>query len=236
MNNIEFGEHNIDYNLKRSKRKSLGMTVNAKGQLIVTAPDYIPLDKIEEVLRKRKNWIIGKIEEKTSNLQVQPKRRFVSGEAIHLFGRQYTLKVTEANYLGIERKEDSLIFHMEDTSKAEKVISSWLVTKLKDHLDIKTIECLDKFTKCYPLDVVPTFKIRKMSKRWGSCTSEGSISFNPKLVAASIECIEYVVFHELSHLLYDDHSEDFFRVLKSVCPNYKTVKERLDKETVLFED
>jgi hypothetical protein len=235
MNNIELGEHNIDYNLKRSKRKTLGMTVNSKGHLIVTAPDYIPLDKVEEVLRKRKGWILEKMEEKACNLQIQPKRKFISGEAIHLFGKQYSLKIIESNYLGFEKKIDQLIFKMEDTSQAEKIVSGWLLTEFKDLIAIKTEECLEIFNKRHSLELSPTFKVRKMSKRWGSCTSEGVILLNPKLVAASVECIEYVIFHELSHLLHEDHSEDFYRVLKGSCPNYKVVKERLDKETVLFE-
>lgn len=236
MNSIEFGDRNIDYNLKRSKRKSLGMTVNAKGQLIITAPDYIPLDKIEEVLRKRKSWIIEKMEEKASNLQVQPKRKFVSGEAIHLFGKQYYLKIVKSNDFHVEKDRSQITFYMKDTTQAEKVVTEWLDIEFRSIVTTMTAECLEAFRDLYSIPVVPTFKIRKMSKRWGSCTSEGTILLNPKLVAASLDCIEYVICHELSHLLHADHNEDFFRVLKGVCPSYKVIKERLDKETVLFEE
>ena len=66
--------------------------------------------------------------------------------------------------------------------------------------------------------------------------ADGTIFLNPKLVSATLECIEYVIFHELSHLLHREHDDDFFRVLKGVCPNYKVIKERLDMNTILFEE
>lgn len=236
MDSIEFGERKIEYNLKRSKRKSLGMTVNAKGQLIVTAPDYIPLDKIEEILRKRKSWIIEKMEEKASNLQVQPKRQFFSGEAIHLYGKQYYLKIIKSNDFHVEKDLERLTFYMKDTTQVGKIVTEWLETEFRAKVATLTAECLEKFRDLYSILVVPTFKIRKMSKRWGSCNNDGTILLNPKLVAASLDCIEYVIFHELTHLLHDDHNDDFFRVLKGVCPDYRVIKGRLDKETILFEN
>lgn len=235
MNSIEFGERKIDYDLKRSKRKTLGMEINAKGQLIVTAPDFIPLDKVEEVLLKRKSWIIEKMEEKSNNLQIQPKRKFVSGESIYLFGKQYYLKIVKSNDFYVEKEIDKLTFYMIDTSKAEWVVIDWLDAEFRSLVAVKTVECLDKFRDAYSIPVVPNFVIRKMSKRWGSCTNEGTIILNPKLVAASVESIEYVIFHELSHLLHNDHGEEFHRKLKGVCPKYKVIKEKLDKETILFE-
>ncbi len=235
MNSIEFGKRKIDYNLKRSKRKSLGMTVNANGQLIITAPEFIPLDRVEEVLRKRRNWILEKMDEKANNLQVQPKRKYVSGESIYLFGRQYYLRIIKSNDSYFEKDANRLIFYMKDISKAEKVVTDWLYLEFLNLVAVKTVECLERFKDGYSMPMVPTFKIRKMSKRWGSCTNEGTIILNPKLAAASINCIEYVIYHELTHLLHDEHNEDFFRVLRCVCPNYKLIKKRLDEETVLFE-
>lgn len=235
MNSIEFGERKIDYDLKRSKRKTLGMEINAKGQLIVTAPDYIPLDKVEEVLQKRKNWIIEKMEEKSSNLQIQPKRKYVSGESIYVFGKQYYLKIVKSNDFYVEKDIDRLTFYMIDTSKAENVVTDWLDAEFRSLVAVKAAECLDRFRDAYSIPVVPTFLIRKMSKRWGSCTNEGTIILNPKLVASSVESIEYVIYHELSHLLHYDHGEEFYRTLRGVCVNYEMIKERLDRETILFD-
>jgi predicted metal-dependent hydrolase len=236
MESIDLGNRKVNYSLKRSKRKTLGITVNAKGKVIVTAPDYIPMDKIEEVIQKRKNWIIEKVQEKESNLQIQPKRKYVSGESVYLFGRQYYLKVIKSNDYHIEMGHNRITFYVKDLDEAEAKVGEYLDNEFRELIAYKTAECLEAFRDRYSIPVVPEFKIRKMAKRWGSCTKDGVINLNPMLVAASVECIEYVIFHELTHLLHDDHDDEFFRTLKGVCPKCKEFKEKLERETVLFED
>ncbi|POB13624.1 M48 family metallopeptidase [Halobacteriovorax sp. DA5] len=235
MESIELGNRKVNYSLKRSKRKTLGITVNAKGQVIVTAPDYIPMNKIEEVIQKRKNWIIEKVQEKENNLQIQPKRKFVSGESVYLFGRQYYLKVIKSNDYHIEMAHNRINFYVRDLDEAEDKVTEYLDNEFRSLIAYKTAECLEAFTGRYSTPIEPVFKVRKMAKRWGSCTKDGVINLNPMLVAASIECIEYVIFHELTHLLHDNHDDEFFMTLKTVCPKYKELKEKLEKETVLFE-
>lgn len=236
MESIDLGNRKVNYNLKRSKRKTLGIEVDAKGQVIVTAPDYIPMDKIEEVIQKRKNWIIEKVQEKESNLQIQPERKFVSGESVYIFGRQYYLKVIKSNDYYVEMAHNRINFYVRDLAEAEAKVTEYLDNEFRLLLAYKTAECLEVFSGKFSIPVIPEFKIRKMSKRWGSCTRDGVINLNSMLVATSIECIEYVIFHELTHLLHDDHDEEFFRTLKRVCPKYKELKDKLEKETVLFED
>lgn len=214
----------------------MGIEVNHKGEVIVTAPDYIPQSKIDEVLAKRMKWIQEKVSDKQSNLNIQPRRRYVSGESVYLFGRQYYLKVIKSNDYHIEMAHNRINFYVRELDEAEAKVTEYLDNEFRSLIAYKTAECLEAFIDRYSIPVVPEFKIRKMAKRWGSCTKDGVINLNPMLVAASIECIEYVIFHELTHLLHDDHNDEFFRTLKSVCPKYKELKEKLEKETVLFED
>lgn len=226
----------IEYSLKRSKRKTMGIEVNHKGEVIVTAPDYIPQSKIDEVLAKRMKWIQEKVSEKQSNLNIQPRRRYVSGESLYLFGRQYYLKVIKSNDYHVEMAHNRINFYVRDLDEAEIKVTEYLDNEFRSLIAYKTAECLEAFRDRYSIPVVPEFKIRKMAKRWGSCTKDGVINLNPMLVAASVECIEYVIFHELTHLLHDDHNDEFFRTLKGVCPKYKGLKEKLEKETVFFEE
>lgn len=226
----------LEYSLKRSKRKTMGIEVNHKGEVIITAPDYIPQSKIDEVIAKRMKWIQEKVSEKQSNLNIQPRRRYVSGESVYLFGRQYYLKVIKSNDYHVEMAHNRINFYVRDLDEAEVKVTEYLYNEFRSLIAYKTAECLEAFRDRYSIPVVPEFKIRKMAKRWGSCTKEGIINLNPMLVAASVECIEYVIFHELTHLLHDDHDEEFLRTLKRVCPRYKELKEKLEKETVLFEN
>lgn len=231
MENVE-----LNYSLKRSKRRTLGIEVNYAGDVIVTAPDYISIDKIEEVIEKKRKWILEKVREKESNLQIQPQRKYVSGESLHIFGRQYYLKIIKSNDYDVEINHNRIHFYVRDLNEAEAKVTEYLDNEFRSIIAYKTAECLEVFRNRYSIPVVPQFKVRKMTKRWGSCTNDGLINLNSKLVAAPVECIEYVIFHELTHLIHDDHSDDFYRTLKSVCPRYKELKEKLEKEIVLFEE
>lgn len=235
MNSIEFDDKKINFQLKKTKRKTLGLEVDYAGSLIVTAPDYIPMSRIEDILVKKKDWILEKINEKKENYQIQPARSFVSGESIYLFGRQYYLKIIKSNDYYVEVAHNRIHFYVKDLNEAEAKVTEYLDNEFKVLINKTTTECLNVFKEKYSISIEAKFNIRKMSKRWGSCTQNGIINLNPLLVAASVECIEYVIFHELTHLLHDDHNDEFFRALKSVCPKYKELKEKLEKETVLFE-
>ncbi|WP_408095527.1 M48 family metallopeptidase [Peredibacter sp. HCB2-198] len=234
MNSIELDGRHIAYNLQRSKRRTLGITVDAKGQVIVTAPDYIPLNKIEKVLLKRQNWIIEKVAEKSNNVQIQPKRQYVSGESIYLFGKQYYLKIELSNDYNVEKDLHRITFYMKDYTETEKQVTSWLYEQLISVVKVISEECLRNFTSKFAIPTIPVFKIRKMEKRWGSCTEYGVIHLNPKLVAASIECIEYVIYHELTHLIRDKHNDYFYRDLIQVCPEYLRLSNKLNNETVIY--
>lgn len=225
----------LNYHLKRSSRKTLGIEVDFKGDVIVSAPDHIPQNKIDEVLSKRMRWIQDKVEEKKKLLHIQPKRKYVSGESIYIFGRQYYLKVIESHDYQVEIHHNRIHFYVRNLAEAEARVTEYLNNEFKSLVAYKTIECLEAFNSRFQTVIDPQFKIRKMAKRWGSCTKDGAISLNPMLVAAPVECIEYVIFHELTHLLHDDHGDDFYRVLSKICPKHKELKDRLERETVLFE-
>ena len=74
--------------------------------------------------------------------------------------------------------------------------------------------------------------IKRMSKRWGSCTPKGRIVLNPEIIKTSSKCIEYVVIHELCHLIYPNHSNDFFRLQKKIMPEWEKWKMKLEKTLV----
>ena len=236
MECIDLGSKKLDYKLKRSKRKTLSIAVDAKCEVSVLAPDYIPIEKIEEILQKRKDWIFQKIQEKENNLQIQPKRKYVSGESLYLFGRQYYLKIIKSNENHVELAHNRINFYVKDLSEAEKLITQYIDNEFRTLISTKSKECLETFRENFSIYTVPNFKIRKMVKRWGSCTQNGVINISPKLATAPIECIEYVIYHELTHLIHDNHSEEFYSALKKVCPKHKELKDRLESEAVLFED
>lgn len=229
---IELGNHTIEYELKRSKRKSMGIEVNAKGQLVVTAPDFIPQGKVDEVLKKKSSWILEKIAEKKENYQVQPKRKYVSGESIYLFGRQYYLKVIESDEEKIEKAHNRLMVHVRTEDNAKKSIEEWSRKELERVISEKLPQCINRMNQRYSQKFTPEVKVRKMNKRWGSCKETGTINLSTLLAAVDPECIEYVIYHELTHIVHPNHGEQFYSKLGEICPNYQELKNKLESSTI----
>lgn len=226
----------FEFLLKRSKRKTLGIEVNYKGEVIVTAPDFIPSNKIEEVLLKRKGWIVQKIEEKSSNLNILAPRQFISGESIYLFGKQYYLKIEKSNDYYVEKELHRITFYLKEYEEAPKVVGDWLHGQFEDIVKILWEKCLRSFLNQYPLTFIPEYELKSMDKRWGSCTEKGVIHLSAKLVAAPVECIEYVIFHELAHLVVPAHDKKFYVVLKTLSPDYEKLRVCLNKNVVIFHE
>ena len=90
---------------------------------------------------------------------------------------------------------------------------------------------MEQAVKKFALEQIetPPMEIKRMQKRWGSCTADGKIILNPELIKANAKCIEYVVIHELCHLVVPAHNKEFYRLLEEKMPEWERWKERLER-------
>lgn len=110
--------------------------------------------------------------------------------------------------------------------KMEELVDDWYRFKARIHFSNILEELLPEF-KTFDLKI-KELNIRKMNTRWGSCTTGGVITLNLYLIKASKRCIEYVILHELCHLVYHKHNSEFYKLLHSKMPEWKRWKERLE--------
>jgi len=210
---VEYGSTKIRFELVFADRKTLGITVHPDRQVVITAPLDTSLEKIKEKVRKRAAWIT---KQQRFFLGFEPKtppRRFVSGESHYYLGRQYRLKIVEAAEESIKLSggffwaRTQVQGEVEKSHAARRLMEDWYREKAEHHFPRIAAPYLRRFAR---LGVAPTdFLIRKMDKRWGSCTAAGKVILNTELIRAPRGCIEYVVVHELCHLIYHDHGAKF---------------------------
>lgn len=205
--NIRFGSTRIDYHLEYSERKTLGITVTPELSVLVRAPLDASLEKIEEKLRKRAPWIL---KQKSFFLAFQPKtpaRKFVSGETHLYLGRQYRLKIEMADTEAVKLKGKFIVVSTLDERRAKQLVKAWYLRNAKAKFHQLARPLIERFKKhkVEPTELV----IREMTTRWGSCTAKGKIILNPELIKAPRGCIEYVIIHELCHLIHHDHTPKF---------------------------
>lgn len=227
---ITYGNKQIEFELEYCDRKTLEISVHPDLLVTVKAPQNRTLEEVYEKVRKKAPWIVKQIYYFESFLPETPPRRFVSGEAHYYLGKQYRLKLIVSDIEEVKLKNGYIYVFLpdrKDKQKAEKLLNEWYLTRAKLKLPDVLEKCYEKLRK-YGVDF-PEYQIRKMSKRWGSCTPEKIIMLNPDLIKAPSHCIEYVITHELCHLKYLSHDNNFISLLSRVMPDWELRKQRLER-------
>lgn len=210
-------------------RKRLSISVHPDGVVTALAPAHCTIEDVAAHLRRRQAWIARQRRQFENYQPLPDEKRYVAGETHLYLGRQYRLRLDKSEATSV--KLVGRFFHVyvpdiHDTRSIAGALEDWY----HEHANAIFKERLR-----YCLDVAPSlrafsvqFRIRLMKRRWGSCSQAGRITLNRDLVKAPIHCIEYVILHELCHLVIHDHSPAFFRLLGRFMPDWKKRKERLD--------
>lgn len=226
LRSLTYGSEKIVYALYFRERKTLGITVNPDGSTLVNAPIGSSLEKIEGKVRKRAAWILR---QQDHFLSFEPRntiRKFVSGESHLYLGRQYQLLIVNSNEEKVKHTGVNIEIRTKDNNKAEKLLESWYLDKSKIWFNNIAQPLIEHFKK---YEVAPNkLEIRKMQNRWGSCSTKGRILLNPELIKAPKACIEYVIIHELCHLVHRDHTQAFFELQQKEFPEWKKWKRKLE--------
>ena len=224
---IQFGSKQIYFQLEYSNRKSLGITVKPDLSVLVKAPADTSLEKVKEKLRKKAPWIIR---QQSFFLYFHPKtpaRKYISGETHLYLGRQYHLRIIQNNFESVKLKGKYIEATVNDKLSAEQLVGEWYLQNAK--LKLRTIAqpLIDNFKKynIEPSSIV----LRDMPTRWGSCTPKGKIILNPELIKAPKGCIEYVIIHELCHLVHHDHTQKFIDLQTKEMHDWEKWKMKLEK-------
>lgn len=227
---IEFGSRWITYSLHRSTRKNLRVVVNPDLSVAVYAPVRATLQQIEDAVSKKAHWIAKTLDKVNTYHPLPTPKQYISGETFKYLGRQYRLKVVNGE-LGVAKLLGRYLqVSVSDVNKHEdikKSVDQWYREHAKAIFE-------NYLTKCYSVAsrhgvTDPTMYVRKMRRRWGSCSASGRITLNVGLVQVPVHCIEYVIMHELCHLRHHNHSPGFFRLLTRCQPDWRSRKDALDQ-------
>jgi len=206
--------------------KHINLKVKPSGEVILTVPQNSTTRDIEYVLKKRSKWINEKVAFFDTYKEITTKE-YISGESFRYLGRHYRLKVIESQDEGVKLQRGYLQVFVKDQYNLEhkkRLLHKWYIQKAKIYLD-KVVYSYKPLIK----KDIDRISIREMKTRWGSCNpSKGYINFNLKLIEKPKECIEYVVLHELTHLIYPNHSQHFYAYLDLHMSDWKKRKEKLE--------
>ncbi len=225
---IAYGRQEIVFDVLRFKRKTIEIAVHPDKSVVVKAPLGSDSEEVVRRVRKHTRWISRQILYFEQFEPRTPPRRHVGGESHLYLGRKYRLKIRRSKTRQVLLKSGR--FHIQSPNPSpnhiQKLLEKWYLRKASTCFHAVFHLCWEKFKTN---DVVkPCLKIRKMKTRWGSLSKSGRLTLNLDLIKAPKECIEYVVIHELCHLLCRHHDSDFYRLLDRFLPDWVQRKHKLE--------
>lgn len=223
---VEIGGLPVEVIRKRNLKNLYIRVHPPEGNVTVSAPLELAIDDVRLFVLKKLPEII-KVRERMLAQDRQSKREYVSGESHYLWGKPYRLQVIyEGAKRSIVKAPSKIIMTVPegtDEKTRESLLTEWYRQELKRVLESVVIGC-EKKTGVHANE----FRIKNMKTRWGTCNIEKRrIWVNLQLVKKPVECLEYVVIHELVHLLERNHTHRFHALVEEYCPTWREAKKLL---------
>ncbi|MBI5006312.1 MAG: M48 family metallopeptidase [Nitrosomonadales bacterium] len=222
--NILLSGKDITYTLKRSGyRRSIGLRIDDRG-LTVNAPLRASEQWLHNVLLDKAAWVVDKLDDWQT--RKAPSICWEDGARIPFRGEEFTLLLTPKRR-GAAAQLHGEVLHVPVGAEAEAAAIEKAVTHWYRSEALQVFrECAEHFA--LQMNVVPReIKLSTARTQWGSCTAQGVVRLNWQLVKMPLHLIDYVVVHELAHLVEMNHSPAFWKVVESACPEYKRCRAEL---------
>ncbi len=221
--------------VRTNRRKSATIKVNA-GRVQIVVPKWLSEHELQRLIDRKSRWIREKLRSQAA-LPVLVPKQYVDGERFRYRGRAYALKVVEASVeRGVKLQSgrfqvslDGGVDHNERVQEVHRQLQQWYCNQAQRLLPDKTAHYAARMG-VEPQQVV----VKSYSARWGSCSSRGVVSYNWRVVMAPDAVIDYVVVHELAHLVQLNHSASFWRYVEQIIPDYRLHRDWLKTNGMLL--
>jgi len=232
MGFIQFRNKQINYEIVHSSRKKTVAIYVGPTVVTVRAPKRLSGEKIRSLVQKKARWIFDRQEQIKHERGLHPPKEFISGESFPYLGRQYRLKVIQSGnelynscHLTNGRLEVKIGTRLKG-NEAKEAVREALIAWYKERVKSKVIERLPHLTRQlgrWPAAV----QIKEQKCRWGSCSRNGVLRLNWKIIMAPVSVMDYLIVHELCHLIHPNHSVAYWEEVEAVLPDYKKMRDWL---------
>ncbi len=208
----------LDYRVVYSHRRTLSLSVERDASVVVRAPEGMPEETIRRAVETKKLWLF----QKTRHVQKYPAHRrrkeLVSGESIPYLGRNYRLEVTEQPSDGIQFHSHFIISH-QSRPRAAQLFRLWYLARAKERIPTRTNYFASAMGVTFKKVLISDLKVR-----WSSCTPNNNLNFNSRILKAPSFVIDYLIVHELAHLVEANHTPRFWNIVSVQVPRWEQAK------------
>ncbi len=200
--------------LIRSNRRTISLLINQDAELIVKAPIKTDIEYINQLIHSKQKWIEKK------KLEVSARKRepktIANGEEFYFMGNKFPLEIIDDLRFAIKFVDNKFYLSADCVHFGKKYFELWYKKQAKLYFKNRTFQLaeLHNFN-------IKAVKISSANSRWGSCSSSGSVNLSWRLIMAPVEISDYVICHELAHLIEMNHSANFWQIVNKMIPDYK---------------
>ena len=230
---ITWGDTRLTYSIRRSasRKKTVAVTVDPGGGVLLVAPEDFPTTRLDEVARRKAGWIVQRLRGVGSNGVPPSPREFVSGESVMYLGRHYRLKV-DSGETGEAKLRGGWLHVPAPAGEGQRDhVRAALVGWLRRHAAERLPERVEAWRSKAGV-AMPRVVIADQQKRWGSCDRSGTIRLNWRIIQAPMRLVDYVVVHELVHLRHRGHGRCYWQDLGRIMPDYERRRQDLRQRGV----
>jgi predicted metal-dependent hydrolase len=234
-----YGDSTIAYDVVySSKRKTVGITVYPTGEVRIAAPRRMSPAEVRRLAAEKADWIAKKLREYKTDGCHDATKKYVEGEVFLYLGKEYLFHLAAGDHGPLVTLDDRRLNVVLppgvsgglQSDMARETVFEWY----RFHAEMAVDEAMGLY--CRRLGILPPYyRVKNLSRRWGSCTAKNLLNFNAKIAMAPLPQLEYVVAHELCHVKVKDHSPRFWSLMETVMPGYKTAKNALRKDGWKYE-
>lgn len=227
-----FGKYKVG--IIRKNIKNVHLKVHRDLSVVISVPVVADYEWIVAFIQDKKEWIEKQLDKYRKSSGYNNLSDLKSGSSTQFLGKDLRVYLVQSDKNKVVADEKSVTVYLKDSNDREKenaLFAEWW----KNQAEEIYVSIVDRYMPIFLRHKIqrPQICIRKMKTLWGSCSKHlNKITLNEYLIKADIRCIEYVVFHELTHLIYNAHNKDFYDFLTIYMPDWKERKKRLDTEVV----
>lgn len=212
--------------IRRPRRRTASISVRRDNAVVVIVPSRLPQRQIEQIVRSKAHWIQSKLRFNEAAREKHRPKEYISGESFAYLGRNYRLKVADGKIVPATLQQGrihvSVPHELTGNDREQHIIrelTAWYQGHAVKRLQEKTARYAEQ------MGVTPAkIGIKAYRSRWGSCHKDGRIYFNWRIIMAPQSVVDYVVVHELCHLVHHNHARDFWKLVETIMPSYRKAR------------
>jgi len=225
---VTIASEEVEIDIVRSSRRTIALYVRPGGSLQIRAPWYIPIYSLMQFVHQKTGWILRQREKASRVEPAVELKQLNDGSKIPFLGREIVIRICRDTKAATELRGDELFVCVKGELTAEALterVDMWYLSEAKKYFSRRTHELAAVYSDKLPAP--GSIRVRRMKQRWGTCHPNGNIMYNRELLKKEPALIDYVIIHELCHLVHHNHSKKYYALLERLLPDYSELRRRL---------